>query len=110
MPLKLEVTSLSTLGPILIVSICQINARLVFKSFRAVTTLTNKQVVAELGWTMQALSDLNGGRIPMYWRPPYGDVDNRVRAIAKGVFGLVTVLWDSGEHLVSCCGQIANGL
>ncbi|EAL21220.1 hypothetical protein CNBD2750 [Cryptococcus deneoformans B-3501A] len=62
------------------------------------TTLTNEQVVAELGWTMQALSDLNGGRIPLYWRPPYGDVDNRVRAIAKGVFGLVTVLWDSDTN------------
>ncbi|OWZ62787.1 chitin deacetylase [Cryptococcus neoformans] len=62
------------------------------------TTLTNEQVVGELGWTMQALSDLNGGRIPMYWRPPYGDVDNRVRAIAKEVFGLVTVLWDSDTN------------
>ena len=28
------------------------------------------------------------------WRPPYGDVDNRVRAIAKQVFGLETVVWD----------------
>lgn len=64
-----------------------------------VTTLTNNQVVAELGWTMQIISDLNGGRVPLYWRPPYGDVDNRVRAIAKGVFGLETVLWnhDTGD-------------
>lgn len=65
------------------------------------TTLTNEQVVGELGWTMQALSDLNGGRVPKFWRPPYGDVDNRVRAIAKGVFDLETVLWDEGEHFAS---------
>lgn len=29
-----------------------------------------------------------------FWRPPYGDVDNRVRAIAKNVFGLTTVIWN----------------
>lgn len=32
--------------------------------------------------------------IPKYWRPPYGDVDNRVRAVAKEVFGLTTVVWN----------------
>ena len=42
---------------------------------------------------MQIMADLNEGRIPMYWRPPFGDVDNRVRAIAKQVFGLETVIW-----------------
>ncbi|RSH91099.1 hypothetical protein EHS25_010275 [Saitozyma podzolica] len=36
----------------------------------------------------------HGGRLPLYWRPPFGDVDNRVRAIAKGVFGLETVPWN----------------
>ncbi|WVQ96469.1 hypothetical protein IAU59_003574 [Kwoniella sp. CBS 9459] len=59
------------------------------------TTLSNEDVLGELGWTMQIISDLNGGRIPKYWRPPYGDVDNRVRAIAKGVFGLETVPWNT---------------
>ena len=63
------------------------------------TTLTNEQVVGELGWSLQIMADLNDGRVPMYWRPPYGDVDNRVRAIAKGVFGLHTVTWsqDTGD-------------
>jgi len=52
---------------------------------------------------MQIIADLNGGRIPKYWRPPFGDVDNRVRAIAKGVFGLETVPWnnDSGDWAIS---------
>ena len=62
------------------------------------TTLTNEQVLGELGWTMQIISDLNGGRLPKFWRPPYGDVDNRVRAIAKGVFNLETVVWNQGEY------------
>jgi len=61
-----------------------------------VTTITNEQVVGELGWTMQIISDVNGGRLPRFWRPPYGDVDNRVRAIAKQVFGLETVVWNQG--------------
>lgn len=63
-------------------------------SHQYMTTLTNEQVLGELGWTMQIIADLNGGRVPKYWRPPYGDVDNRVRAIASGVFGLETVPWD----------------
>lgn len=34
---------------------------------------------------MQIIHESTGGRIPRYWRPPYGDSDNRVRAIAKEV-------------------------
>ncbi|KAG7096959.1 hypothetical protein E1B28_004356 [Marasmius oreades] len=58
------------------------------------TTLTNEQIVAELGWTMQIIHDSTGGRVPRLWRPPYGDSDKRVRAIAKEVFGLSTVIWN----------------
>lgn len=69
------------------------------------TTRTNEQVVGELGWTMQIIADVTGGHIPAFWRPPYGDVDNRVRAIAKEVFGLTTVLWNHGE----CCHWLLYG-
>ena len=31
------------------------------------TTLSNEAIVAELGWTMQAIIDNNGGQVPMYW-------------------------------------------
>ncbi|WWC70829.1 uncharacterized protein I206_104781 [Kwoniella pini CBS 10737] len=64
-------------------------------SHQYTTTLSNEGVLGELGWTMQIISDLNGGRIPRFWRPPYGDVDNRVRTIAKQVFGLETVVWNT---------------
>lgn len=57
------------------------------------TTLTDQQVVGELGWTMQIIYD-HSGLLPAWWRPPYGDVDARVRAIAKHVFGLTTVIWN----------------
>jgi chitin deacetylase len=58
------------------------------------TTLSNAQVVAELGYTVQIIRDLTGGLLPRFWRPPYGDSDVRVRAIAMEVFGLVTVMWN----------------
>lgn len=61
------------------------------------TTLTNEQVVAELGWTSQIIADLNDGRVPAFWRPPFGDTDNRVRMIAQQVFGLKTVPWQIGR-------------
>lgn len=58
------------------------------------TTLSNEAIVAELGYTMQIIHDSTQGRIPRFWRPPYGDSDNRVRAIAKYVFGLSMIIWN----------------
>ncbi|KAJ7119949.1 chitin deacetylase [Mycena crocata] len=58
------------------------------------TTRSNLEVVAELGWTMEAIHNSTGGRVPKYWRPPYGDSDVRTTAIAKEVFGLTTVIWN----------------
>ncbi|CDO70236.1 Carbohydrate Esterase Family 4 protein [Trametes cinnabarina] len=55
------------------------------------TTLTNDQIIAELGWSKKIIKDVLGVT-PTYWRPPYGDVDNRVRAIAKAM-GLQTSIW-----------------
>lgn len=56
------------------------------------TTKTDMEVLGDLGWTMQIIYDISG-YVPAYWRPPEGDVDNRVRAIAKYVFGMQTVMW-----------------
>ncbi|KAG6900966.1 hypothetical protein C0993_004403 [Termitomyces sp. T159_Od127] len=58
------------------------------------TTLTNLEIVAQLGWTAEIIRNSTGGRVPRYWRPPYGDSDMRVRSIAKEVFGLETVIWN----------------
>ncbi|KAG7090194.1 hypothetical protein E1B28_011798 [Marasmius oreades] len=41
---------------------------------------------------MQAIK-LVTGVTPTCWRPPFGDVDNRIRAIAKAL-GLDTILWE----------------
>lgn len=56
------------------------------------TSLANDNVVAELYWTLKAIKEVTGVTTKC-WRPPYGDVDDRVRAIAWQM-GLTTVLWD----------------
>lgn len=60
-------------------------------SHHPMTTLTNEQIIAEFGWSKKIIKDVLGVT-PTYWRPPYGDVDNRVRAIAKAM-GLQTSIW-----------------
>ncbi|KAI7907944.1 uncharacterized protein BX663DRAFT_445982 [Cokeromyces recurvatus] len=61
-------------------------------SHPAMTSLSNGSVVAELYWTMKAIKEITGVTTKC-WRPPYGDVDDRVRAIAWQM-GLQTILWD----------------
>ena len=34
---------------------------------------------------MLLIANSTGGRLPKFWRPPYGDTDVRVSAIAKEV-------------------------
>ncbi|KZV72117.1 carbohydrate esterase family 4 protein [Peniophora sp. CONT] len=58
------------------------------------TTQSNELVLAELGWTAQLIYNSTGGRIPRFWRPPYGDTDARVSAIAREVFGMTTIQWN----------------
>lgn len=60
-------------------------------SHHPLTAMTNEQIVAELGWCRKAIKDVIGVT-PTTFRPPYGDVDNRVRAIAMAM-GLEVSLW-----------------
>jgi len=66
------------------------------------TTLTNIELVAQFGWTMELMHNSTGGRLPRFWRPPYGDTDIRVHAIAKEIFGLTGILWnqDTGDWML----------
>jgi chitin deacetylase len=58
------------------------------------TTLSNADVVAQLGWTLKLIYESTGGKLCRFWRPPYGDTDVRVNAIAEEVFGLTAILWN----------------
>ncbi|KAF8951100.1 chitin deacetylase [Entomortierella lignicola] len=60
-------------------------------SHAGMTSLTNEQIVAEIKWAEKIVYDVTGLKTK-YWRPPYGDVDNRVREIARQL-GYVTVIW-----------------
>ncbi|KAF6754809.1 carbohydrate esterase family 4 protein [Ephemerocybe angulata] len=66
-------------------------------SHRYMTGLSSRDVFAELYYTIKLVTDIT----PTCWRPPFGDVDDRVRAIANGL-GLRTVLWkyDSNDWRV----------
>ncbi|KAG8889647.1 hypothetical protein FRB98_003450 [Tulasnella sp. 332] len=43
------------------------------------TTLSNEEVVLELGWQLEMVRVSTGGRISRIWRPPYGDSDRDPR-------------------------------
>lgn len=54
--------------------------------------LSNEQIIAQIEWSIWAMN-ATGNHIPKWFRPPYGGIDNRVRAITRQ-FGLQAVLWD----------------
>jgi len=77
-------------------------------SHPALTTQSTESVIAELGWSKKIIKDVLGVT-PIYFRPPYGDIDDRVRAIAKAM-GLIPIMWtrisptatfDTGDYNVA---------
>ncbi|KAF8974137.1 hypothetical protein BGZ46_009734 [Entomortierella lignicola] len=56
------------------------------------TTLDNYQVIAEFYYSLRVIKEVLG-ITPKCWRPPYGDVDDRIRSIAWQM-GLRTIIWD----------------
>ncbi|KAG1449373.1 hypothetical protein G6F56_008660 [Rhizopus delemar] len=65
-------------------------------SHPVMTTQSNIKVVAELYWTLKAIKEATGVT-PKCWRPPQGDVDDRVRSIAWQM-GLRTILWNQDSN------------
>ncbi|SNX82817.1 probable Chitin deacetylase [Melanopsichium pennsylvanicum] len=75
------------------------------------TTLTNEQIVAELGWSKEVIRSVIGVT-PNTMRPPYGDIDDRVRAIALQM-GLTPIIWTTppgGESYDTNDWRIAAGV
>jgi len=80
-------------------------------SHKHLTSLTTEQIVAELGWTRKAIKAVLGVT-PTTMRPPYGDIDDRVRAIALAM-GMVPILWTrtpSGGQFDTNDWRVAGGL
>ncbi|KAF8945672.1 chitin deacetylase [Haplosporangium gracile] len=63
-------------------------------SHSGLTTLTNQEIVAEIRWTEKAIRDVTGLTMK-YVRPPFGDIDNRVREILRQM-GYTIVIWTKG--------------
>ncbi|EGF77630.1 hypothetical protein BATDEDRAFT_91429 [Batrachochytrium dendrobatidis JAM81] len=63
------------------------------------TQISDEQIVAEIYWTVKAIQEAIGV-VPKLFRPPYGDIDERVRTILKRM-GLTIINWnqDSGDAL-----------
>jgi len=80
-------------------------------SHKHLTSLTNEQIVAELGWTREAIRRVLGVT-PTTMRPPYGDIDDRVRAISLAM-GMVPIVWTrtpSGAQFDTNDWKVAGGL
>ncbi|GAA5993352.1 hypothetical protein JCM10908_001443 [Rhodotorula pacifica] len=71
------------------------------------TGLTDEQVFAELYFSKKAIKEVTGVTVRC-WRPPYGDVDDRVRYIASKL-DLRTVVWnqDTDDWSWSTIGMAA---
>ncbi|TFK18270.1 glycoside hydrolase/deacetylase, partial [Coprinopsis marcescibilis] len=65
-------------------------------SHTPLTTLTDDQVIAELGWSKEIIREVLGVT-PTHMRPPYGDIDDRVRNISLAM-GLTPVMWTRNEE------------
>ncbi|KAJ9475798.1 putative Chitin deacetylase 2 (putative) [Pseudozyma hubeiensis] len=65
-------------------------------SHRYMTALTTDQAFAELWYTIKIIKYVMGVTVTC-WRPPYGDVDDRIRAIAQGL-GLRTMMWNTDTN------------
>lgn len=80
-------------------------------SHSPLTSLTTEQIVAELGWTRKAIKTVLGVT-PTTMRPPYGDIDDRVRAISLAM-GMVPIMWTnspSGGKFDTNDWRVAGGL
>ncbi|CAI1595851.1 hypothetical protein SEUBUCD646_0L03560 [Saccharomyces eubayanus] len=55
-------------------------------------SISNEKIIAQIEWSIWAMN-ATGNHTPKWFRPPYGGIDNRVRAITRQ-FGLQAVLWD----------------
>lgn len=61
-------------------------------SHKFLPEMSNEQVVAQLEWAIWAMN-ATYGHLPKWFRPPYGGIDNRIRAIVRQ-FGMQAVMWD----------------
>ncbi|WVF68803.1 hypothetical protein IAT40_003575 [Kwoniella sp. CBS 6097] len=65
-------------------------------SHQYMTGMTNEEAFAELYYTQKAIKTVTG-LTPTCWRPPFGDVDNRIRVIASAL-NLTNYVWSDDSE------------
>lgn len=65
------------------------------------TSFSNEIAFAELYYTRKLIKDILGVT-PKCWRPPFGDVDNRVRVIAEGM-NMTNIVWSDDTVSRAAC-------
>ncbi|KAJ3894543.1 carbohydrate esterase family 4 protein [Lentinula edodes] len=68
------------------------------------TTFSSEAAFAELWYSVRLPERLAVGVTPTCWRPPYGDVDDRIRSIANAL-GLQTIMWGYDSEDADINGQ-----
>lgn len=61
-------------------------------SHKHLPSLSNRQIAAQLQWSIWIMN-ATAGVIPKYFRPPYGGLDNRVRAVSARL-NLTPIVWN----------------
>lgn len=57
------------------------------------TALSNEEAFAELYYSKKIIKQVLGVTVTC-WRPPFGDVDDRIRFLAASL-GMRTIVWDN---------------
>jgi peptidoglycan/xylan/chitin deacetylase (PgdA/CDA1 family) len=80
------------------------------------TQLGQSQIDSEISRTQQAIANAGGGT-PVLFRPPYGETNATVKAVAAR-YGLTQIIWDvdsqdwngaSADAIVRAAGRLTNG-
>ncbi|KAL1936767.1 hypothetical protein VTP01DRAFT_901 [Rhizomucor pusillus] len=79
-------------------------------SHTLLTSQTNEEIVAELKWTEQAIKEVIGVS-PRLVRPPFGDMDDRVRNITEQL-GFIPAIWDhdTNDWKIGTAGVTADSI
>ncbi|KAK5670362.1 chitin deacetylase [Batrachochytrium dendrobatidis] len=70
------------------------------------STVSNEQIIAEITYTIMAVKTVIGVT-PAFVRPPYGDIDDRVRTVLTNL-GLTIVEWNVDPQDTAARGDVAQ--
>ncbi|KAJ1561207.1 chitin deacetylase [Cladochytrium tenue] len=79
-------------------------------SHRHMSSLATEDIISEFIWNALAVKQVIG-KIPRFVRPPYGDIDDRVRSTFAAM-GFIEIMWNTNPDdtsIVSSTGDVKPG-